>query len=73
MHYLKLSFSKRVKTRIGAQVRVQTKDANLGHHRQHDGWNLGHQPAAISGCSSTIRLWRSKVTLEVCGSPKPES
>ena len=31
MHYLKLSFSKRARSLTGAQVSVQTKDANLGH------------------------------------------
>ena len=31
MHHLTLSFSKRAKSLTGAQVSVQTKDANLGH------------------------------------------
>ena len=33
MHYLKLSFSKRAKGLLKAQVSVQKKDANLGHKR----------------------------------------
>ncbi len=45
MHYLKLSFSKRARSLTGAQVSVQTMDANLGHQRQRQtmGANLGHQ------------------------------
>jgi len=33
MHYLKLSFSKHARSLTGAQVSVQTKDANLGHQQ----------------------------------------
>ncbi len=39
MHYLKLSFAKRVRS---AQVSVQKKDANLGHQHPTDA-NLGHR------------------------------
>ena len=40
MHYLKLSFSKRARSLSGAQVSVQTKDANLGHqHQERDSHN----------------------------------
>jgi putative transposase len=41
MHYLKLSFSKRAKSLSGAQVSVQTKDANLGHQHQRFDANSG--------------------------------
>jgi len=51
MHYLKLSFSKRVRSLTGAQVSVQTKDANpstsseqaLGHQHQHQTNGSGHE------------------------------
>ena len=51
MHYLKLSFSKRARSLMEAQVSVQKMDANLGHqHQQPDanpsassGQALGHQ------------------------------
>ena len=41
IHYLKLSFAKRLRGRSFAQVSVQKKDANLGHQHQTDA-NLGH-------------------------------
>jgi putative transposase len=44
IHYLKLSFAKRLRSRTIAQVSVQKKDANLGHRvsRKKDA-NLGHR------------------------------
>src|ERR1035437_392267 len=44
IHYLKLSFAKRVRSRRVTQVSVQKKDANLGHRvsRKKDA-NLGHR------------------------------
>ena len=35
IHYLKLPFAKRLRGRSFAQVSVQKKDANLGHHQHH--------------------------------------
>jgi putative transposase len=44
IHYLKLSFAKRLRSRTIAQVSVQKKDANLGHRvSQKTDANLGHQ------------------------------
>jgi REP element-mobilizing transposase RayT len=38
MHYLKLSFAKRVRSLCRAQVSVQKKDANLGHQAIDSGY-----------------------------------
>ena len=44
IHYLKLSFAKRLRSRSPTQVSVQKKDANLGHRvSQKTDANLGHQ------------------------------
>src|ERR1039457_2386280 len=44
IHYLKLSFAKRLRSRSPTQVSVQKKDANLGHRVSHKtDANLGHQ------------------------------
>ncbi|MFI5117154.1 MAG: REP-associated tyrosine transposase [Terriglobales bacterium] len=47
IHYLKLSFAKRLRSRTIAQVSVQKKDANLGHRvsAKADA-NLGHRVSA---------------------------
>src|SRR5579862_678537 len=44
MHYLKLSFSKQVRSLTRAQVSVQTMDANLGHQHQHQVRDLQPEP-----------------------------
>ena len=38
IHYLKLSFAKRLRSRTTAQVSVQKKDANLGHRQPNSFW-----------------------------------
>ncbi len=38
IHYLKLSFAKRLRSRTTAQVSVQKKDANLGHRQPSPFW-----------------------------------
>ena len=44
IHYLKLSFAKRLRSRSVTQVSVQKKDANLGHRvSPKTDANLGHQ------------------------------
>ena len=44
MHYLKLSFSKHVRSLTRAQVSVQKMDANLGHQHQHQHQLCDSQP-----------------------------
>ena len=52
MHYLKLSFSKRAKSLSGAQVSVQTKDANLGHQACYDKRRKGGVPKGAGRAAS---------------------
>ncbi|HUK74006.1 MAG TPA: transposase [Candidatus Bathyarchaeia archaeon] len=58
MHYLKLSFSKQVRSLTGAQVSVQKMDANLGH--QHQRWDAKPSAGSAQALGPDEPFWQKR-------------